>query len=41
MLISLFIFYNVCTITQNGVPVPYVDEFKYLGNLFQSDVQRL
>ena len=21
----------------NGVPLPYVDEFKHLGNLFQSD----
>ena len=29
---------NVCPIIQNGVPLQYVDEFKHLGNLFQSDI---
>ena len=28
---------NVYPIILNGVPLPYVDEFKHLGNLFQSD----
>ena len=28
---------NICPIILNGVPLPYVDEFKHLGNLFQSD----
>jgi len=28
---------NVCPIILNGVPLPYVNEFKHLGNLFQSD----
>ena len=28
---------NVCPIILNGVPLPYVDEFKHLGNLFQSN----
>ena len=28
---------NVCPIILNGVPLPYVDDFKHLGHVFQSD----
>ena len=31
---------NVCPTILNGVLLPYVDEFKHLGNLFQSDNSR-
>ena len=34
---SKIIVKNVCPSFLNGVPLPYVEDFKHLGHIFQSD----